>query len=275
MLDELDLEIRRNFEHRGWLSLLDISHRPLAALIREFYTNLSIHSDDSNTHYVMSWIKCEENTITPSVVAFAFGIPLVRQPIYPYDETLSLDDIMSYLTSTSISGVLILVLLPMSLPRFIICFFGFLIILSGPSLTFMSYLCFLYANVTDAPMNFPTLFIRSLVEVHRSSSTAHSFFFSVFIHRILLHLGLQDFPASKLVHIIAPIGPTFLRQRTAQMKTSSKRPYVKSSSGAPPPPSSVDPTAEACVDSTTAVDPPPSASDDSSIRSMLDTVMTV
>ena len=134
---------------------------------------------------------------------------------------------------------------------------------------------FLYALVTDAPMSFPTLFIRSLVEVHKSSSTAHGFFFSVFIHRILLHLGLEDFPASKLVHIIAPIGATFLRQRTTQMKTSSKRPYVKSSSGAPPPPSSGDPTAEACVDSTAAIDPPPSASDDSSIRSMLDTVMTV
>ena len=77
MLDELDLEIRRNFEHRGWLSLLDISHPPLATLIREFYSNLSIHSDDSNTHYVMSWIRGEEYTITPLVVAFALVIPLV------------------------------------------------------------------------------------------------------------------------------------------------------------------------------------------------------
>ena len=49
VLDELDPEIRRNFECRGWLSLLDISHPPLAALIREFYSNLSVHSDDSNT----------------------------------------------------------------------------------------------------------------------------------------------------------------------------------------------------------------------------------
>ena len=54
MLDELDLEIRRNFKRRGWLSLLDTSHRPLATLIRECYSNLSVHSDDSNTQYVMS-----------------------------------------------------------------------------------------------------------------------------------------------------------------------------------------------------------------------------
>ena len=49
LLDELDPEIRRNFERRGWLPLLDISHPPPAALIREFYSNLFVHSYDANT----------------------------------------------------------------------------------------------------------------------------------------------------------------------------------------------------------------------------------
>ena len=126
-------------------------------------------------------------------------------------------------------------------------------------------------------MSFPHLFIRSLVEVHKSSSTGHGFFFPVFIHRILLHLGLDEFPASEPIHIIAPIGATFLRQRATQMRASSKHPRVESSSGvAPhPPPSSGDPTADMYVDPTAAADPPPSTSDDSSIRSMLDTIMTV
>ena len=77
MLNELDPEICRNFEHRGWLPLLDIDHPPLVALIREFYSNLSVHSDDSNIQYVMSWIRGEEYVITPSVVAFSLGVPLV------------------------------------------------------------------------------------------------------------------------------------------------------------------------------------------------------
>ena len=77
ILDELDPEIRRNFERRGWLPLLDISHPPSAALIREFYSNLSVHSNDSNNHYVMSWIRGEEYVITPLVVASALGVPLV------------------------------------------------------------------------------------------------------------------------------------------------------------------------------------------------------
>ena len=51
----------------------------------------------------------------------------------------------------------------------------------------------------------------SLIEVHRSSSTTQGLFFPVFIHQILLHLGLEEFSAFKPVHIIAPIGDTFLR----------------------------------------------------------------
>ena len=77
ILDELNGEIRRNFESRGWLSLLDVEHPPPPALIREFYSNLSIHSDDSNIQYVRSWIRGEEYVITPSVVATALGVPLV------------------------------------------------------------------------------------------------------------------------------------------------------------------------------------------------------
>ena len=52
VLDELDLEIWRHFERRGWLLLLDINHPPSATLIREFYLNLSVHSNDSNTQFV-------------------------------------------------------------------------------------------------------------------------------------------------------------------------------------------------------------------------------
>ena len=101
LLDELEGEIRRNFDRRGWLPLLDVDHPPLATLIREFYSNLSVHSYDSNT-LVRSWIRGEEYTITPSVVAIALRVPLVQHPIYPYDESLLLDDIMSFITGTFI-----------------------------------------------------------------------------------------------------------------------------------------------------------------------------
>ena len=83
------------------MPLFDIGHPPLAALIREFYSNLSIYIYDSNT-LVKSWIRGVEYTITPRVVVDALGIPLVQHPVYPYDESSPLDDIMSYITGTFI-----------------------------------------------------------------------------------------------------------------------------------------------------------------------------
>ena len=134
ILDEFDPEIRRNFERRGWLPLLDVDHPPMIALIKEFYSNLSAHFDDSNTQYVMSWIRGEEHVITPSVVAITLGVPLVQQPMYPYTKTPPLDDIMSYIIDNSISWVLIHVSPLMSLLSSIFCFFKFLVILFGLSL---------------------------------------------------------------------------------------------------------------------------------------------
>ena len=36
------------------------------------------------------------------VVAEALGVPVVREPVYPYDETPPLDVVMSYITRSSI-----------------------------------------------------------------------------------------------------------------------------------------------------------------------------
>ena len=63
MLDELDPEIRRNFERKGWLPLLDIDHPPPTILIRKFYSNLSVHSNDSNTQFVNSWIEVKSMSL--------------------------------------------------------------------------------------------------------------------------------------------------------------------------------------------------------------------
>ena len=67
LLDKLDPAIKDNFERKGWLPLLDINHPPPAALIREFYSNLSIHVYDSNT-LVKCWIRGEKYTITPTIM---------------------------------------------------------------------------------------------------------------------------------------------------------------------------------------------------------------
>ena len=70
---------------------------------------------------------------------------------------------------------------------------------------------FLFAFVSGVSISFPHLFLRSLTEVHRSFAVAHALIHPIFIHRIFLFLGLVYFPAGEPVHVIAPIGATFLR----------------------------------------------------------------
>ena len=97
---------------------------------------------------------------------------------------------------------------------------------------------FLYAFVFGASINFPHLVLRSLNEVHRSSVVGHALIHPIFIHRILLFLGLDGFPSGEPVHVVAPIGATFLKQRAAHMRAVPSRPRGASSSAVPPPPSS-------------------------------------
>ena len=123
---------------------------------------------------------------------------------------------------------------------------------------------FLYTLITDVLISFHTLFIRSLVEVHRSSAKSYGLFFQIFIHWILLDLGLEYFPAS--------VG----RQRAPWLKASSKHPRVESSIGdASRDPSFGDPTAEDFVDPTAAVDPPLFTSSSSFMRTMLEMCLIV
>ena len=173
ILNEVDPAIRANLESRGWLSLLEIDHPPLTALIREFFSNLSCHIYDSNT-VVRSWIRGEEFTITLRVMAEALRVPIVTDPVYPYDESPPIDEVMSHITGSSIQWG--------SDPR-----------ITSSALTETAYLflrvachslwpishlhtiplercVLLYAFISGASINFPHLFLRSLNEVHRSSA---------------------------------------------------------------------------------------------------------
>ena len=126
---------------------------------------------------------------------------------------------------------------------------------------------FLYAFVSSASISFPHLFFCSLNEIHRSFVVAHARIHPIFIHRILLFLGLDDFLTGDPVHIIAPIDATFLRQRVAHLRVGPMHPRGASFGVVPPLSSSTGAdTAEAS--SAAVVDgdvPPPTTSDDSDI----------
>ena len=279
VLDEVDPAIRANLESRGWLSLLEIDYPPSTALIKEFFLNLSCHVYDSNT-LVRSWIRGVEFTITPRIVADALRVPIIREPVYPYDESPPLDVVMSYITGSSIQWGSNLRITSAELTKTAYLFFR----ITCHSLWPISHLhtislkrcVFLYAFVSSASINFPHLFICSLNKVYRSSVVAYALIHPIFIHRILLFLGLDDFPAGEPVYIIAPIGATFLWQRATHLRVDPTRPRGASSGVVPPPHSSTGVDATASGAAAVDVDVPPSTTlDDSDIRPTLDHVLTI
>ena len=132
---------------------------------------------------------------------------------------------------------------------------------------------FLYAFMSGAFISFPHLFLHSLNKVHRSSVVGHALIYPIFIHKILLFLGLADFPSSKPVHVVGPLGATFLRQKVAHLRANPSFSRGASSSSVPTPPSSAG--AAKTSGAAVATDVPPlTASDDSDIRRTLDHVLT-
>ena len=111
-------------------------------------------------------------------------------------------------------------------------------------------------------------------EVHKSSAIGHALIYPIFIHRILLFLGLADFPSSEPIHVVGPLGATFLRQKAAHLRADPSVSHGASSSCVPPPPSSTGAAKTSGGAAATDV-PPPTTSDDSDIRRMLDHVLTV
>ena len=134
---------------------------------------------------------------------------------------------------------------------------------------------FLYAFMSSAFISFPHLFLRSLNEVHRSSAIGHALIHPIFIHRILLFLGLTNFPTGEPVHVVGPLGATFLRQRAAHLRVDLSGPRGASSGDVPPLPSSTGAIAAETSGAAAADVPPPTTSDDTDIRRILVHVLTI
>ena len=135
-------------------------------------------------------------------------------------------------------------------------------------------MCVFICVYVCASISFPHLFLRSLNEVHRSSAVGHALIYPIFIHRIFFFLGLADFSSSEPVHVVGPLGATFLRQRAAYLRAAHSVSRGASSSSVPPPPSFTGAAETSGAVATTDV-PPPTTSDDSDIRRTLDHVLTV
>ena len=213
-------------------------------------------------------------------MADALRVSVVREPVYPYEESLPLDDVMSYITGSSIQWVSDLRITSIELSEIAYLFFRiachFLWTISHFHTIPLERCVFLYVFISGVSISFPHLFLCSLNEVHRSSVVAHALIHPIFIHRFLWFLSLDDFPADEPIHIIAPIGAAFLRQRVAHLRVGPTRSSASSGVAPPPPSSTGADTAEAFGAATADVNvPPPTTSDDSDIRRTLDHVLTI
>ena len=83
--------------------MCEVSHPLIATLIREFYSNLFVYSEDIGSHYLTSWIRGKEYRITKCVFSKTSGVPLVCRPTFPYTESSPFDDVMSFLYGRSVS----------------------------------------------------------------------------------------------------------------------------------------------------------------------------
>ena len=133
-------------------------------------------------------------------------------------------------------------------------------------------MCVLVCLVSGASISFPHLFLHSISFPHLFP---HALIHFIYIHRILLFLDLIDFPTGEPVHVIAPIGATFFRQRAAHLRVGSTHPRGESSGVVPPPTSSTGADTVKAFGAADADVPPPTTSDDLDIRHTLDHVLTI
>ena len=178
------------------MSLCDVSNAPPAALIREFYSNLSIYPEVTGGHYMTTWIRGKEFRITKQIVSEALCVPLVRKPTDPYTKFPLVDDIMSLLCGRSVSWGFE--------PRINSCEFTKLNYLylrischnifpiSHVHIVPIDRCAFLYALIIDGSMCFPSLFIQTIVDIYRSESKAQKLFFPMCVC-IYIYIGCGTF----------------------------------------------------------------------------------
>ena len=158
----------------------------------------------------------------------ALEVLVITEPVYLYAESPPIDVVMSHITRSSIQWDSDPWITSSALSETAYLFLRVVC----HSLWPISHLhtipleqcVFLYAFMSDASISFPHLFLRSLNEVHRSSAIRHALIYPIFIHRILLFLGLTDFLAGEPVHVVGPLGATFLRQRAAHLRANPSSP---------------------------------------------------
>ena len=117
-------------------------------------------------------------------MAKALEVPIVTNPVYPYDESPPIDEVISHITGSSIQWGFDHWIMSSTLSEAAYLFLR----VACHSLWPISHLhtiplersMFLYAFLSGASISFPHLFLRSLNEVYRSSAIGHVLIYPIF-----------------------------------------------------------------------------------------------
>jgi len=124
---------------------------------------------------------------------------LVHRPTYPYSEIPPIDDVMTLLCGRTVTWGTEPKLNSHELTELNYILFRIVchnIFPTSHVYTIPIDRCvFLYALITNGSIRFPSLFIQTIVEVHRSKSRKQSLYFPTFIHMILNFLEFKHFPS--------------------------------------------------------------------------------
>jgi hypothetical protein len=78
--DERASKVRVVMDGQGWMDMVE-DHRPVVEdIVWEFYTN--IHQRRSNSFH--TWLRGMVKEVTPTLINTITGVPLVRDPTYPW-----------------------------------------------------------------------------------------------------------------------------------------------------------------------------------------------
>ena len=223
LADFADTDLPSVINRRGWGSLCDIPVTCPLVLIQEFYSNM--HGIDLSVPHFVTRVRGMRIPVTPQLVADVLRVPRIEFPDYPSCErlrTVSKDELISAFCErpadwgehqfTSCR--------PFAKgPRFINMVMTFVLHpLSHYNSITEPRARFLLSLLEHLTIDFPSHFIRSILEVYLDSASRDKLIFPSAITRILRHFSVP-FPVSDHFTHISAIDAATVKRSEAQLRS--------------------------------------------------------
>ena len=211
-------------------------------IIQEFYSNM--HGFDTSIPHFVIRVRGTHIVVTPDIVSEVLHVPRVAHPNYPGCDrlrTVSKDELSSLFCETPSSwgdrqntpcsgfdkG-----------PRFLNMVMIFVLYPLSHYNSIKPHARLLLSLLEGLPIDFPSHFILSLIDIYKDTATCDKLIFPSAITRILRHASVS-YPESSHFSVMCAIDTTTVRRSEAQLRL--KRPQTETAT----PPTSSAPSSSA------------------------------